>query len=174
MKSSFRGRTMFTTRSVYLKTSNIISSSVSGAGFPSGCVQGWTYTRTDTSATFSRPIHFENAQYHSYPGKGYQIPCRWGSDRRYLRGPGCLRHLLQEGWPPLPPLPVLLTRVETCGATLTRNGVSAYLFSGTSCSASEKEQERPVHVGELAGAGGAVLRNVELTMAGRYADKVWG
>ena len=40
--SSFRGRIMSITRSVYLNTSTIISSSVSGAGFPSGCVHGCT------------------------------------------------------------------------------------------------------------------------------------
>ena len=74
MKSNFRGRIMFTTRSVYLKTSTIISSSVSGAGFPSGCVQGWTYTRIRVSAAILKPIHFENAQCRSYPGRGCQIP----------------------------------------------------------------------------------------------------
>lgn len=37
---SFLGRTMFTTRSVYLKISSIISSSFSGGGLPSGWVHG--------------------------------------------------------------------------------------------------------------------------------------
>jgi len=64
--------------------------------------------------------------------------------------------------------------VKTCGATLTRKGVRAYQSSGTSCSTSEREREHPVRVGELIGAGSATLRNVKLTMAGRYADKVWG
>ncbi|KAI6844740.1 hypothetical protein KC342_g88 [Hortaea werneckii] len=40
--SSLRGRTMFTTRSVYSKMAIIISSSLAGGGRSSGCEQGWT------------------------------------------------------------------------------------------------------------------------------------
>lgn len=40
--SNLRGRTILTTLSVYLNTSNIISSSVAGGGLSSGCEHGWT------------------------------------------------------------------------------------------------------------------------------------
>src|SRR5579859_6248131 len=42
MNSSFLGLTILITRSVYLKISNIISSSSLGGGLSSGCEQGWT------------------------------------------------------------------------------------------------------------------------------------
>src|SRR5579859_1711376 len=42
MYSNFRGRTILTTRSVYLNISIIISSSSFGGGRSSGCEHGWT------------------------------------------------------------------------------------------------------------------------------------
>lgn len=58
--STFLGLAMLTTRSVYLNTSIIISSSVSGAGLPSGCVQGWTIPFMSTIEKISQPAILPN------------------------------------------------------------------------------------------------------------------
>ncbi len=69
--SSLRGRAMLTTRSVYLNTSTIISSSVSGAGLPSGCVHGWTMP-------FISTVWKQDAHEHGAPSMAPSTP-----DARY-------------------------------------------------------------------------------------------
>ena len=60
--------------------------------------------------------------------------------------------------------------VEPQNATPAKNGVSAYLFSGTFYSANEKEREHPVHIGGSVAGESVTLSGVKLTIVGRY---VW-
>ena len=60
--------------------------------------------------------------------------------------------------------------VKLRNATSTRNGVGAYLFSGTFCSTNEREREHPVHTGESAAGGNARPSNVKLTIVSRCSE----
>ncbi len=99
-----RGRTMLTTRSVYANTSTIISSSVSGAGLPSGCVHGCTIPfisryKQSNSSPFGLGVEVSSGNGTSVPSGPRAVLGSSSCTEETMRGYFLESHLKRAGTP---------------------------------------------------------------------------